>query len=174
MLIRETANLLVIFALGGVFVANAGSRTDCDDATTLLVVRHADRAGKADSLSAAGVERARALVQVAARASVDAIYHSDTARTRLTAEPLAQAFGITPVELPGNDVDGLVQHVFDHHCGGTVVIVAHSNTVPLIVAAFGGPEMPPIAEDDFDDLFVLAVVGRTATFVKLQYGAPTP
>jgi hypothetical protein len=62
--------------------ASAATATEpCDaPATTILVVRHADRAGQADSLSAAGVARADDLARVALTASVRAIYHSD-ART---------------------------------------------------------------------------------------------
>jgi broad specificity phosphatase PhoE len=165
----------LMVAVPVVLVTNAATgEKRCADPTVLLVVRHADRAGTDDALSAAGVERARDLARVAAASGVTAIYHSDTARTRLTAEPLAVTLGITPVELPGKDIDGLLKHVLAHHCGETVLIVGHSNTVPLIVGAAGGPAMPDLPEHQFDDLFIVTTTGAAAKVVRLKYGAPTP
>lgn len=166
------AAIMVIVA--GAPAADAGAARPCRDATTLLIVRHADRQGSEDALSEAGNRRALDLARAGEKAGVTAIYHSDTHRTRLTAEPLAHALGITPVELPGKDIDGLLKHVFANHCGGTVLIVGHSNTVPLIIAAAGGPVMPELPEYEFDNLFVLTVGGGkrsdAATLVNLRYG----
>lgn len=149
----------------------------CDSAwVTVLVVRHADRAGQADSLSAAGVKRAVDLAHVAAAAGVTAIYHSDTKRTRDTAAPLAAALGITPEVYPAKDMAALGQMIRNHY-RETVLVVGHSNTVPMIVALGGGPTIAEIAEDTFDDLFVLRFHGcdmEQTTMVHLHYGAPTP
>ena len=150
----------------------------CDkSATTILVVRHADRAGEADSLSAAGVARAKTLVNVASRANVKAIYHSDTNRTRLTAEPLAAALGIKPEEYPAKEVDALIARIFAAHEGETVLVVGHSNTVPLIIAAAGGPTMADLAEDEFDRLFIVIVPpcrNGSVKLVELEYGEKSP
>lgn len=171
---RRLGVALMIAVPVGLVTNAASGESRCADPTVLLVVRHADRAGTDDALSAAGVARARDLARVAAASGVTAIYHSDTARTRLTAEPLAVALGITPVELPGKDIDGLLTHVFAHHCGETVLIVGHSNTVPLIVGAAGGPAMPDLPEHQFDDVFIVTTTDATAKVVRLKYGAPTP
>jgi broad specificity phosphatase PhoE len=168
------AAVVLLTGVGAAVALRAGTETPCERTTTLLVVRHADRRGEDDALSDAGRERALALARTLARSGVAAVYHSDTDRTRLTAAPLAGALGITPVELPAKDVSGLVAHVFGHHCGETVLIVGHSNTVPLIVAAAGGPSVPDLAEDEFDDLFVVTVRARAATLVRLEYGAESP
>src|SRR5688572_27979724 len=56
----------------------------CDLPTTLLLVRHAERAGKQDALTPAGLARAAELVHVGEYAGVTAVYHSDTVRTRAT------------------------------------------------------------------------------------------
>lgn len=78
--------------------------------TTYLIVRHADRLGSADALSPdLGEARRQELVHVFA-AEIAGIYHSDTARSRLTGEPIATALGITPVEIPLNDVAALSSH----------------------------------------------------------------
>ena len=165
-----------VFALVS-FLLPANADVDagrCGLPTTLIVVRHADRQGSDDALAPAGVERARDLARTLAQAHVTAIYHSDTERTRLTAEPLAAKLGLDPVVLPGKDIEGLLKSVFENHCGGTVLIVGHSNTVPLIVAAAGGPQLADLAEDAFGDMFVVTVCGDGTTSVRLQYGAPSP
>ena len=165
---------LLLAAPIGFFAPGATPAEPCRKPTTLLVVRHADRPGSDDALSPAGVERAHDLARAVGKAGITAIYVSDTERARLTAEPLASTLRITPVERPGKDVDGLLKHILEHHCGETVLIVGHSNTVPMIIAAAGGPALPDLAENAFDDLFVLTVEGGAATLVNLRYGAATP
>ncbi len=148
----------------------------CRATTTLLVVRHGDRAGAMDALNPPGTVRAHALVHVGEHASVKAVYHSDTARTRDTAAPIATALNLVPTERPANDVSALLDEIFDAHRGETVLVVGHSNTVPEIIAAAGGPRVPAISDDEFDKLFVLSACGcwfPSATLVTLQYGAPS-
>jgi len=143
--------------------------------TTLFIIRHADRAGTADALSPAGDTRARELVHVFGKSSLGGIYTSNTVRARATAAQLATALGITPVERSPTDSAGLVQDVLAHHRGKAVLIVGHSNTVPEIIEAAGGPSTVTIAENEFDDLFVVQVTGSgPATLVNLQYGASSP
>jgi len=149
---------------------NGGTNTS-ERPTTLLVVRHADRQGSDDALSPAGLQRARDLAWVGGLAGVNAIYRSDTRRTMLTAEPLAKAAAITPVVYPARDVDQLIRRILDEHCGETVLVVGHSNTVPLIVAAAGGPASPDLPEDRYDDLFVVTIFRGKASVAHLRYGA---
>jgi broad specificity phosphatase PhoE len=149
----------------------------CGGSTTLIVLRHADRAGAQDALTAEGLARAQTLVHMCEKAGVVAIYHSDTERTRLTAAPLAAALGLTPVELPATDIAGLANHIRANHPGRTVLVVGHSNTVPQLISAMGGPVIPDLADDEFDNLFVLEVCRCRwwpALLVNLQYGEPSP
>lgn len=150
----------------------------CDSAgVTILIVRHADRAGTADSLSAAGVVRSRALVEVVKNAGIRAIYHSDTRRNRDTAAPLAAARGIPLEEYPAKDIAALIARIVKAHRGETVLVVGHSNTVPMIIAAAHGPAIPDIPDNEFDGLFIVHFVPACptpGTLTQLQYGAPSP
>lgn len=144
--------------------------------TTLLVVRHADRLAT-DALSPLGVARAQVLVHVVEKAGISAIYVSDTDRARQTAAPLATALGLTPVELAAADVTALVNDIFTNHRGQTVLVVGHSNTVPQIIAAAGGPALAGIPDNEFDNLFVLTLCRcrwLSARLTHLQYGAVSP
>jgi ketosteroid isomerase-like protein/broad specificity phosphatase PhoE len=173
--LRLFGTIVVLVAL---LSAAAWADTPCErGATTILMVRHAERPGQADSITVAGSWRARALAHVAASAGVQAIYRSDTKRNQLTAEPVAAALGLTPVVYAAKDNDALVQRIFAEHEGGTVLVLGHSNTVPKIIAAAGGPTIPDLPDDEFDRLFVVVVPPcrrGAATLVQLQYGQPSP
>jgi broad specificity phosphatase PhoE len=170
---------IVPWVAAAVLCAEAASaKSPCDrPATTILIVRHADRAGKADSLSEAGVARAQDLVRVALRANVRAIYVSDTKRARDTGMPLAAALGIEPEAYPGKETAALIERILKDHPGESVLVVGHSNTVPMIIQAAGGPPMPEIDKKEFDRLFIVHVTPCEefmATLVELEYGAPSP
>jgi hypothetical protein len=90
---------------------------------------------------------------------------------------VANALALATREHPAADVASLLRDIFDHHRGQSVLVVGHGNTVPQIIAAAGGPELPDIAHDEFDDLFVLTTCGcggRRTELSRLQYGAPSP
>jgi broad specificity phosphatase PhoE len=162
------AALLVVLSLLAL-----GWCLDCGAPTTLLIVRHADRAGRDDALTPQGTTRAVALAHAMAKADLDAIYHSDTVRARDTAAPVAELLRMTPNVRPASDVPSLVREIFAEHRGERVLIVGHSNTVPQIIHAAGGPELSSLPEEEFDNLFVLTVSGcirRRASLVRLRYG----
>jgi broad specificity phosphatase PhoE len=149
----------------------------CIEPTTLILVRHADREGNQDALSAAGLIRARELVHVGERLELSAIYHSNTVRARDTAAPLASALGLVPIERPASDVAALVDEVLAERHGQRVLVVGHGNTVPQMIAAAGGPVLPDIAHDEFDRLFVLTTSRSwrgQPELAELQYGAVSP
>jgi phosphohistidine phosphatase SixA len=144
--------------------------------TTILLVRHADRQGSADALSTAGTARAQDLARVLGKSGVSTIYTSEALRTQETAAPTASQLGITPVAVPAADVAGLVSTIRSSNIGQTVLVVGHSNTVPQIIAAFGGLAVT-IAETEFDDFYVLTLCcsrWQTVKLTNLQYGAASP
>jgi broad specificity phosphatase PhoE len=169
--------LLCVLVAGCAWPANAADEPCARGATTLLVVRHAEKPGQADSLSAAGAARARELAHVAANAGVRAIYRTDTARNRLTAAPLAEALGLSARVYAAKEYDALIARIFAEHEGETVLVVGHSNTVTKIVAAAGGPALDDLSETEYDTLFVVTIPAcrrGASTLTVLQYGEPTP
>jgi hypothetical protein len=54
-----------------------------------------------------------------------------------------------------------------------VVIVGHSNTVPDLVRAFGARPVTPLAESDFDRIFIIVrPPSGPARLFQARYGPP--
>jgi broad specificity phosphatase PhoE len=132
-----------------------------------LLVRHAERVQAAMNddapLTDAGRARAQKLAGTLAKAGIDAIYVTRFQRTKDTAQPLADALRLTPIVK--SDTDDLVADL-KQHVNDTVLVVGHSDTVPDVIKAFGGPSVT-IGDDDFGDLFVL--VPATGALTRLSY-----
>jgi broad specificity phosphatase PhoE len=150
--------------------------------TVVLLVRHAEKeAGAEDpALTPAGRERAEALREVAGSAGVSAVYTTQLRRTRETAQPLAERLGV-PVTVREvhwqqvrEHVEAVAREVLSRHRGETVLVVGHSNTVPLLAEALAGVPVPPLPESEYDRLYMVVVppVGP-ARLLQARYGAPS-
>jgi hypothetical protein len=54
-------------------------------------------------------------------------------------------------------------------------VVGHSNTVPAIVTALGGPRLPDLCDASYATLFTVRLVDAgTPTVSRGVYGAPDP
>jgi len=139
----------------------------------VILVRHAEKeAAPAEDpgLTAAGQERAAELARVVAVLTANvplrAIFSTTYQRTRQTAAPLAAASGV-PVTASNDDPVPKVLAIR----GGAVVIVGHSNTVPALIRALGGPAGVVIADSEYGHLYVLSNPGTPrATLASLGYG----
>ena len=146
--------------------------------TTILFVRHAE-AGRDDprdpTLSEAGQKRAQDLAARLKDAGLAAVYSSQYKRTRLTGEAVATAAGLKVEVVPVSgatlaaDAASLVARLAKEHPGRTVLVVGHSNTVPLMVAAATGGTPDTIAETEYDRLYVVTVTAGKGTVVRAKY-----
>jgi len=98
---------------------------------------------------------------------VDAIFTSRFRRTQETAAPVAAQLHITPVELK-DDVAAAKQQV--RAAGKVVLVVGHSDTVPALIGALGGPAVT-IGDGEFNRLFILYVNRTTSELLSMRYGA---
>lgn len=147
----------------------------------MYVVRHAEKEAEPPQdppLSPEGRARSRALADVLSPLGVEVIFTTPYRRTRETAAPLAERLGVEVLELAvGPDPDAYArrqaERILAEHPGRSVLVVSHSNTVPLIVRALGGEEVGELGDGDYDDLFVVLVppTGPTRTAAR-QYGRP--
>jgi phosphohistidine phosphatase SixA len=138
----------------------------------IFLVRHAERAaisGHVPSdtgLSRVGQARAASLAQELKDAKISAIYTSEFKRTKETAAPLAQALGIRPEVIQGDDLSSLLSKL--KAARGNVLVVGHSNTLPQIVSALGISPGVTVAESDYDNLF-LVVRDQPPRLIHLHY-----
>lgn len=160
-----------------------GTRAAAQSAPTVVIlVRHAEKAAApADDppLTEAGVARANALAAALAHTAVQAVITTELTRTRETARPLAESRGLTIETVHTGAKDAHVRAVADAvraHAGKTVLVVGHSNTVPAIITALGGPKLPDICDSQYSTFYVM-ILGpgdRKPDLVVSSYGAPSP
>ncbi|MBX9460101.1 MAG: histidine phosphatase family protein [Brevundimonas sp.] len=149
-------------------------------AQTVIIVRHAEKAdASADPiLSEAGQARARALAAALSDAHPSVILTSPLQRTILTAAPTAEYHSVSSEAVP---LDGgiqahlanIVERVRAMPMDATVLIVGHSNTVPLIARALGYAEAADMPECEYDRMTRLRLEGGSVMAVVGRYGDRT-
>ena len=149
--------------------------------TTVIFVRHAEKATlPADdpALSPAGERRAaelkRQLVDADVIAGVDAVYSTPYRRTEDTARPIAEALDIPLNFYDAADTELIMEQIVRDHKGEIILVVGHSNTIPLLIGNMGASKrVPEIAENEYDNIYVVSIpwFGKTKT-IRLRFGEP--
>jgi len=147
------------------------------NATTLLLVRHAQKAqGEDPVLTEAGAAWAERLAAAIASAGVSAIYVTDTRRSALTAAPAARSGGLTPLVRSRTDAPAhaaaLATELRARSDTDVVLAVEHSDTVPLVLKSLGVANPPTLGDQDYGDVFVVtwsaAAAARPPSVLRLR------
>jgi len=153
------------------------SAIGCARDTTIILVRHAEKGpGQDPDLTPAGEARAQSLVDVVKRSGVSSIYTTQFKRTQQTAAPAATELGLTPVVTPISGTpeahaSAIASDIKARRTGTRVLVVGHSNTVPLIIAELGVANPPSIAESQFDRIFIVTRRKDVTTrIIEAKYG----
>ncbi len=167
--LTEIALLLALAAVSG--LAAVSLATAETPHGTILLVRHAPKqdASSDPPLSEAGIARARELASLLEGSGVTAIYTTQYKRTIDTAAPLAKVAGITPVVVSGKETAALVERLRASAPGDLIVVVGHSNTIPEILSALGCADEVAIADDQYDDLFIVLPRSGGPGLLRLKY-----
>jgi len=149
--------------------------------TTIIFVRHAEQTSHEEedpSLSEAGQRRVaeltRQLVDADVVAGIDAIYSTAPKRSVETAQPLADQLQLPINIYDGKDTEAVLDTILKNHKGKIILVVGHSNTVPVLIANLGASKkVPPIAKYEFDNIFIISIpwFGKTKT-IRLRFGDP--
>jgi 2,3-bisphosphoglycerate-dependent phosphoglycerate mutase len=162
--------IILIFAL-----------TSCQ--STFYVIRHAEKIDNSANppLSKLGKERANDLKKKLANKGVSVIYSTNFLRTKNTAQPLADAQGISSQMYAASPADSM--RIFIEKLkqikGKKVLVVGHSNTTKYVVNGLFERDTlrSDIADNDFDNLYVVKrqffPVRKMRLFVK-TYGKTSP
>ena len=171
--------LLVLLALTGV-VPTAGAQVNQAGDKLVFIVRHAEKASATDpdpSLSAEGLARANALADALRDAQVSAIFVTARKRTSETAAAVAAARKLVPVIVSFGastpEHAASVAAAVRTSGAAAILVVGHSNTVPAIIAALGGPKMPDLCDAAYANLFIMRIPATGApTLMRTLFGAP--
>ena len=142
-----------------IFLTAAFAHTE-SNITTVILVRHAEKGTtpKDDPLlTDTGKTRAAHLAEMLSNAGVQAIYTSQFERTKLTAEPIAKKLAIDATVIDAAKSDEFANAIRTKNAGQVVLVVGHSNTLPEIIHALNGPEIPELDDNEYDSFFVLSV-----------------
>lgn len=139
----------------------------------VFVVRHAEKASPTEKdpvLSLSGEDRALQLTTFLHAIPVDAIFVTELKRTQMTAQPLADLRAKTPEVVKADDTAGLVARIRALPADAVVVVVAHSNTIPPILAALGAKEKIAVRDDQYGRVFLVTpVAGGAASLLEFKY-----
>jgi broad specificity phosphatase PhoE len=154
-----------------------------DGPAMIVLVRHGETGqgpGNEPILTAAGHERAKELSAALRNVKFSAIVTTHLIRTHETAQPLATTQGLTRTVVhfdPSKSADyvNAAKEEIRKHAGGAVLVVGHQRSIPALIAAYGGPQLPIICENRFGNMFVLIPAdGGKAYLVHSHYGASSP
>jgi phosphohistidine phosphatase SixA len=125
--------------------------------TTVVLVRHAERLSdeRDPGLSEIGIAHADRLADILERAGIAAIYVSEARRTRETAAPVAARTGVEPQVIDAERHQRLLRRLKWRHRSEVVLVVGHSNTVPLIAAGLGA-EIGVVDAEDYSGLWIIS------------------
>jgi phosphohistidine phosphatase SixA len=153
--------------------ATGAARRAGADQVTVVIVRHAETDPASEDpqrpLSERGQRRALELARVLSEVRPAAIYATQYARTQLTAEAVARVSGTAVTTVAAADAAMTVKAVSRARWGTTVVVVGHSNTVPLIVEGLTKEKVEEAVTHDRLYIVTLTRRGRPKT-LRLRYG----
>lgn len=166
--------------VGIVAAAGLAARPLRAQASLVIIARHGEKADTSQDsrLSAAGEARAAALARAVADARLDAVFVTEFIRTQRTGAPAAAARGLKERVIPvrGDSIAharAVVAALRRERAGSAVLVVEHSNTIPAIIAALGGPGGLKVCRLEYSTLFVLALAHR-ARLLRSSFGAADP
>lgn len=151
---------------------------------SIIIVRHAERqTGEGDdSLSEEGRRRAERLAQMLRDAGVSHIFVSDRRRTLETAQPIARTRNLSPDAIPipaevrsgvapsEAQVRSTLSAISRLPSTAVVLVVGHSDTVPMFLRRLGHPRPITIADTEFDNLFIVTPrSSRAPAVVRVRF-----
>ncbi len=149
--------------------------------TTIIFFRHAEQTSHDEvdpPLSEAGQRRVaeltRQLVDADVVAGIDAIYSTPYIRSLETARPLADQLDLPINTYAADDTEEILDTILKNHKGKIILVIGHSNTLPVLIANLGASKkVPAIAQNEFDNIFIISIpwFGKTKT-IRLRIGEP--
>lgn len=145
---------------------------------TLYVVRHAEKdTGNNPALSVAGKKRAGDLYRELKDKKIDLILTSQYRRTAMTADSLRVYNNIETIQYMADGSGASVSQAIAANAGKAknILIIGHSNTVPLLVKNSGVENYvaADLPDHEYDNLFIVDKTKEKAVLAAKKYGQPS-
>lgn len=172
-----------VIAIAPALVLSVAAEPATAQPSTVIVVRHAEKAlapANDPALTEAGSQRALDLAATLSGARVGSVITTQYERTRATGRPVAESIGQPPIVVRAEGgtqahAEAVAAVVKGRPAGEVVLVVGHSNTVPAIIAALGGPKLADLCDTQYSHLYVLELSqGSQPRLIQAKYGAADP
>jgi 2,3-bisphosphoglycerate-dependent phosphoglycerate mutase len=161
--------ILLLFNCQNIF-----SQITVDSITTIIFVRHAEKVKdgtKNPTLTREGEVRAIELAYILRTESVAAVFSTDYERTLKTAEPTAEFHELKVQKYLTKYHEVFLDNVLRKYRGKTVLIIGHSNTVPVMLNILTGENYWKIKDYIYNDLFIINTIRKgEGRMLHLKYG----
>lgn len=142
------------------------------DPTFVYLVRHAEKQDQSrdPSLSDTGKARVEMMRYFFAKTPLQVVFSSQYKRTQETVTTIAQDHKLEVNVIKAQDPGAQVAAIKEHS-GKTMLVAGHSNTVPALIKALGGPALQ-ITEKEYDDVFLVVLHDDQTYFQHFRMKAP--
>jgi len=129
----------------------------------IVLVRHAEKSASTSndpSLSPKGELRAKSLLSTLEKTQLSGLIATPYKRTQETLHPMSEHRKLPVIIIDINSgitahIDATVKKIQAQ--AGNVLVAGHSNTLPLIISALGGPEIDSIDEGEYSNMYILSL-----------------
>lgn len=154
--------LTVLLLLFSANFVQAQDNADVDSETTLIFVRHAEKADDGTNdppLNDLGKSRAVKLAKLLSdNYDIAAIFSTNYKRTINTGKPLADQLGFTIQIYDFSDPLRFLTSARERYAGSAVLIVGHSNSTPMLVnLLLGSEKYDAFPEEEYGTYFIVKV-----------------
>lgn len=161
-------NLLLLFAL----ILLLASCTTQNSPKTIYIVRHAEKQlvdNPDPDLAQVGQVRAKKLAQILQNQEIKHIFSSDYKRTRQTAQPTAEQFGLIIQTYDPRNQDALVDQL--RSLEGNILVVGHSNTVSQLANYFvgDGEKFEDLQDIEYDFIYEVTLDKNGSSVLRKLY-----
>lgn len=136
-------------------------------------MRHAEKEldddkNKNPNLTDEGAERAEHLQYVLQNVKFSSIYTTNFNRTIQTIQPVSLAKGIQPNYYSPMDGKATLDEIMGNHKGKNVLIVGHSNTIPMMLNMLIGEEKyEQFPDDAYGELYIVNILRSGEAVITL-------
>lgn len=156
------------------FVA-ALTLTSCSNSTqpkTIYIVRHAEKMlveDKDPELAQVGYVRAKKLAQILEDDNIQHVFSTDYKRTRLTAQPTAEAAGLEIESYDPSNQEDFAKQL--QSLKGNILVVGHSNTVSKLANYFvgEGEKFADLEDVEYDFIYEVNIDKNGMTVTRKLY-----